>query len=198
MYKFEVKQKDRSRILYVFHLSMALFLALDLWHVQDGGRRDWVFSAVYSISCLFMFVAVIFHKQILADLTRHLSLLLFESTLIFCGAIYFWSKGIPLVAFSHGVLAGVIILFWIYLKKRVNGEVIIVSEANISFPGLAGDRIIEWNELANVIKKYDLVSFDFKNNKLVQVEVTNSDNINENEFNQFCQQQLSKEAGDNR
>jgi hypothetical protein len=140
---------------------------------------------------------VIFQKKILVDLTRHLSLLLFESTLIFCGAIYFWGKGIPLVAFSHGVLAGVIILFWIYLKKRVNGEVIIVSEANISFPGLAADRIIEWNELANVIKKYDLVSFDFKNNKLVQVQVANSDNINENEFNHFCQQQLAKETSEN-
>jgi len=176
---------------------MALFLALDLWHVQDNGRRDWVFSAVYSISCLLIFLAVIFQKKILVNLTRHLSLLLFESTLIFCGAIYFWSKGFPLVAFSHGVLAGVIILFWIYLKKRVNGEVIIVSEANISFPGLAGNRIIEWHELVNVIKKYDLVSFDFKSNKLVQVEVANSDEINEWEFNQFCQQQLSRDTNEN-
>lgn len=197
MYKFEVKQNDKSRILSVFHLSMALFLVLDLWHVQEAGRRDWVFSAVYSISCLFIFLAVIFQKKILVDLTRHLSLLLFESTLIFCGAIYFWSKGIPLVAFSHGVLAGVIILFWIYLKKRVHGEMIIVSEANISFPGLAGDRIVEWSELANVIKKYDLVSFDFKNNKLVQVQVVNSEDINENEFNQFCQKQLSRESNGN-
>jgi hypothetical protein len=94
------------------------------------------------------------------------------------------------VAFSHGILAGVIIFSWIYLKKRVNGEMIIVSNTNIIFPGLSADRIIEWNQLTHVIKKHDLLSFDFKNNKLVQVQVADTDDVNDDEFNRFCQNQL--------
>ena len=169
---------------------MTLILVLDLFHVHEEQKKDWVFSSVYFISCIFLFLAVIFQNKVLRDMTRHLSLLLFESALIFSGAIYFWSKGVSVVAFSHGILAGVIILFWIYLKKRVSGEMIIVSNTNIIFPGLSGDRIIEWNELTHVIKKHDLLSFDFKNNKLVQIQVTDTDEFNDDEFNRFCQHRL--------
>jgi len=169
---------------------MALILALDLFHVNEGQKKDWIFSSVYLISCAFLLFAVVFQRKILSDMAKHLSLLLFESALIFIGAIYFWSKGVSLVAFSHGILAGVIILFWIYLKKRVNGEVIIVSNKNIIFPGLSADRIIEWNELTHVIKRNDLLTFDFKNNKLVQVQVIDSGEFNDEEFNGFCQHRL--------
>ena len=53
-------------------------------------------------------------------------------------------------------------------------------------------RIIEWNELTNVIKRDDLLTLDFKNNRLLQVQILNADDISENEFNQFCLQQLNK------
>lgn len=96
-----------------------------------------------------------------------------------------------MVAVSHGILAGVIILFWIYLKKREFGETIVISETKIILPGLSGNRLVEWNELTNVIKKYDLLTIDFKNNKLLQVQVINTDLIDDGEFNQFCQQRLS-------
>ena len=190
MYTFQIKQKDKSKILSAFHLLIALIFILDLSHVHEIGKRDWIFSAVYFITCIFLFVAVIFQKKLLKNLSKHLALLLFESVLVLFGAIYFWAKGASLVAVSHGILAGVIILFWIYLKKREYGETIIITDANIVLPGLAGYRIIEWSELTNVIKKYDLLTLDFKNNKLLQVEVINTDPIDEDQFNEFCQQHL--------
>ncbi len=192
MYTFQVKQKDRSRILSAFHFLIALIFILDLSHVRRGEIKDWIFSGIYIGSIVFLFVAGLFQRKMLQNLSRHLSLLLFESAIVLCGAIYFWSKGASLVAFSHGILAGTIVLFWIYLKKREDGERIIISEVNIVLPGLSGDRIIEWNELTNVIKKYDFLTIDFKNNKLLQVHVINADNIDEDEFNQFCRQQLSE------
>lgn len=191
MYTFQVKQKDRTKILSAFHLLIALILILDLSHVHGEEVKDWGVFGIYSLVCIFLFIIVIFQRKILQNVSKHLVLLLFEAAVILCGAIYFWSKGASLVAFSHGILAGAIILFWIYLKKRESGEKIIVSEANIILPGLAGDRIVEWNELANVIKRYDLLTIDFKNNKLFQVQVIPFDPVNDNEFNQFCQQQLS-------
>lgn len=191
MYTFQVKQKDKSKILSAFHILIALIFILDLTHVHEEGRKDWIFAATYLGASIFLFVVGIFQKKLLHNISTHLALLLFESALILCGAIYFWSKGASLVSFSHGILAGAIILFWIYLKKRENGEKIIITDVNIILPGLAGERIIDWNELTNVIKKYDLLTLDFKNNKLLQVQVINTDEINEGEFNQFCQQRLT-------
>ena len=198
MYTFQVKQKNRSKILSVFHLLIALIFILDLSHVHEHEKRDWVFTTVYLAGCVILFASVALQKKILRSLTRHLSLLLLESALVFCGAIYFWARGASLVAFGHGVLAGVIILFWIYLKRRVNGERIIVSEKSIVVPGLSGDRIIEWSDLSNAVKKYDLLTFDFKNNKLLQVQVTGDENIDENEYNQFCTHQLSRSYTENK
>lgn len=191
MYTFQLKRRDWSQILSAFHILIALVLVFDLSHIIEQGKKDWVFSAVYAIAAAFLFIVGIFSKRLLGSLSKHLTLLLFQSVLIISGAIYFWSKGASLVAASHGILAGAIILFWIYLKKREDGEKIIISERNIILPGLSGDRIIEWNQLANVVKKHDLLTVDFRNNKLLQVQVINSDHIEEDEFNEFCQEQLN-------
>lgn len=191
MFTFQVKQKDNSKILSAFHLLIALILILDLLGVRIQEKKDWVFSAIYFISSVLLLILGIFSKKIFQNLSRHLPIFLYESALIFCGAIFFWSKGASLVSFSHGILAGAIVLFWIYFKRRINGEKIIISETHIILPGLSGDRLVTWNELTNVIKKFDLLTFDFKNNKLLQVQITDADTINENEFNEFCKQQLA-------
>ena len=96
-----------------------------------------------------------------------------------------------LVALSHALIAGILVLSMIYLRRKENGERIIVSISSVILPGLISERIVEWSELANVIKRDDLLTLDFKNNRLMQVQVINTDDIPENEFNQFCRQQLA-------
>jgi branched-subunit amino acid aminotransferase/4-amino-4-deoxychorismate lyase len=80
----------------------------------------------------------------------------------------------------------------IYLRRKDDGELVIVSMSNVILPGLTRQRIVEWSELTNVIKRDDLLTLDFKNNRLMQVQIVNADDVPENEFNQFCRQQLSK------
>jgi phosphoglycerol transferase MdoB-like AlkP superfamily enzyme len=193
VYTFQLKQRDWSKVLSAFHILIGLILVYDLTHVTEEGKKDWIFSTVYVIAALFLVLAGIFNRKLIPSLSKHLNLLLFQSFLVISGAIYFWSKGASLVAVSHAILAGAIVLFWIYLKKREDGEKIVVSERNIILPGLSADRLIEWNQLSNVIKKHDLLTIDFKNNKLLQVQVINADHIDEDEFNEFCQQQLAVE-----
>ena len=191
MYTFHIKQKNWSRILPAFNILIALVFLFDLLHVHEEGKKDWVFSSIYTIAGLFLFISGVFNKKLFHNLSRQLALLLFDSVLIISGAVYFWSKGASLVAASHAILAGVIILLWIYLKKREYGENIVVSEQSIVLPGLSGDRIVEWHQLSNVVKKDDLLTLDFKNNKLLQVHVINADHVAEDEFNRFCRDQLA-------
>ena len=190
MYKFQVKQKDRLKILPVLHLFVALIFIIDLSHVPDNGIKDWTFSAVYFLAFVLLLIAGIFYKKILNNFWRHFRLLFFESMLFLGGSVYFWSKGLSLVALSHAIIAGVLVLFMIYLRRKENGELIIVSESNVILPALTGHRIIEWGQLTNVIKRDDLLTLDFKNNRLMQVQIINDD-VPESEFNQFCRQQLA-------
>ena len=190
MYKFLVKQKDRLKILPVLHLLVALIFIIDLSHVPENRIKDWLFSAVYFIAFILLLVTAIFYKRILNTKSRHFLLLFFESMLFLGGSVYFWSKGLSLVAFSHAILAGVLVLFMIYLRRRESGDLIIVSMSNVILPGLTGQRIVEWSQLTNVIKRDDLLTLDFKNNRLMHVQIINADDVPENEFNQFCRQQL--------
>jgi hypothetical protein len=112
--------------------------------------------------------------------------------LFLAGSIYFWSKGLSLVALSHAFLAGVLVLFMIYLRRKESGELIVVSISNILLPGLTGQRVVQWTELTNVIKRDDMLTLDFRNNRLMQVQIINADDVPENEFNQFCRQQVEK------
>lgn len=192
MYKFQVKQKDRLKLLPVLHLLVALIFIIDLSHVPENRIKDWLFSAIYFIAFILLLIAAIFYKRILNNVARHFRLLFLESMLFLGGSVYFWSKGLSLVAFSHAILAGVLVLFMIYLRRKDDGELIIVSMSNVILPGLTRQRIVEWSELTNVIKRDDLLTLDFKNNRLMQVQIVNADDVPENEFNQFCRQQLSK------
>src|SRR5262249_5929377 len=158
--------------------------------VPEYRMKDWIFSALYFIAFIILLIAAIFYKKILNNISRHIRLLFLESMLFLAGSVYFWSKGLSLVALSHAILAGVLLLLMIYLRRQEQGESIIVSESNVILPGLAGHRIIEWSQLTNVIKRDDLLTLDFKNNKLMQVQIINADDVPENEFNQFCRLQL--------
>ena len=52
---------------------------------------------------------------------------------------------------------------------------------------------VSWNEVNNVILKDGLLTIDFKNNRLFQHIILNSEeDISEKEFNEFCNQQLNK------
>lgn len=190
MYILQLKERDHFKILAVFYLLIALMFIFDFSFTGKDGIKDWIFAGVSLIATIFLIIVAFFQKKLGVTLTRHLSILLFISAVLMGGAIYFWSKNAMLLAPSHLLLSGVVILIWIFLKKRVDGEKIIVDEKHIILPGLFVYRIVLWSELTNLVKKHDLLTLDFKNNKLLQTELINEDAINEEEFNRFCQAQL--------
>ena len=51
-----------------------------------------------------------------------------------------------------------------------------------------------WGKLANVLIKDNIVTLDFKNNRLIQEEIDNAKSIDEAGFNHFAQQQLIKSS----
>lgn len=67
-----------------------------------------------------------------------------------------------------------------------------VNENNVIYPSFPKKKI-NWKDLSNLILKDDLLTIDFKNNKIIQQKIAEaSATINEKEFNEFCRQQLNK------
>ncbi|MCO5235166.1 MAG: hypothetical protein M9933_02770 [Chitinophagaceae bacterium] len=65
--------------------------------------------------------------------------------------------------------------------------------------GISDERVVvntffrkyyDWKQLANVVLKDGLLTLDFKNNRIIQREIMQQE-INVEEFNSFCKEQLS-------
>lgn len=57
----------------------------------------------------------------------------------------------------------------------------------INFP----KREFDWNLFSNVVLKDNILTLDFKNNKLIQAEIEKQQNLDEKQFNLFAHSQLS-------
>jgi len=90
-------------------------------------------------------------------------------------------------------------LYWVALVVLVIGFfqgianrtlVVQVNPDRIIYPSFPA-RFIHWHELSNIILKDDLLTIDFKNNKIIQQLIEKSEpSLNEKEFNDFCDRQL--------
>ena len=70
--------------------------------------------------------------------------------------------------------------------------IVSITEKEITYPAFPKKQI-NWKDLNNVILKDGLLSVDFKNNKLIQQLIDETQTrIEEKEFNEFCRQQLNK------
>jgi len=119
-----------------------------------------------------------------------------------------WMSRKPLPDFWHRSIFGICALVWmkegfwpisillllfIVLDVIAHKKLVVhITDKTIIVPYIL-QKEIDWTELNNVVLKDGLLTIDFKNNKLFQHLVLNSDeDVNEKEFNQFCRQQLDK------
>jgi predicted membrane protein len=98
---------------------------------------------------------------------------------------------------SVGVLA-VIIFVALYLfvavvkGKKTN---LVFSEKGVQLTRVFKTIIYPWPKMDNVILKDDLLTIDFKSNKIIQAEITeDSEMVDEKIFNLFCSEQLMQQV----
>ena len=100
------------------------------------------------------------------------------------------------IASSLPVIIGILIIISgliekIILQKREFG----FSKNIIQENGIFGKKI-NWGELNRVILKDDILTIDYKNNKLIQVHTDNEDDddyeVEADEFNAYCQNRLGE------
>ncbi len=102
----------------------------------------------------------------------------------------FWFKYTGVIAFM--IFLGVyVFILYIQSKKAYVSS----SEAGISITGILKTMLYPWQQLDNVILKDNILTIDFKTNKIIQSEIVEeaakTDEIN---FNLFCKAQLKNNA----
>ena len=94
---------------------------------------------------------------------------------------------ISFVAIRSIPFAALLIVYALAVKKLYISPGIIINSKGIFITKMLSNPVHDWNEFNNIILKDDMLTLDFKNNKLLQLNITASATvIDENSFNNFC------------
>lgn len=178
---------SRIRLLPVMHgLTGILFLfnAIGIYH---SATPNWALTGLFILlglaSVVFPFVIRRYRKFPAANAIARL----LQVFVCLTGSLYFLSHMQPvggLLLFVVGL--GLAYIGWaeykvfqpVYVKADTTG---------ITVPTAFSARLIGWNQLNNVILRNDLLTLDFKNNKVLQLDVLDEIAPETREaFNNFC------------
>jgi len=179
-YVFVLKnEKTNNHFLINLILVFFNFMAFAFLLINDekriGQNLALLFAIVISGFYLFLVVINIILKKITPEIYHRVVFWLCATVWIKEG---FWWLSILIFIF---------VLFEILSHRKL---IIIVTDNKIILPSLF-QKQVKWEDLNNFILKDELLTLDFKNNKLLQHLIQNEEEkVDEKEFNDFCKSRL--------
>jgi hypothetical protein len=171
----KLKSYNLIRWLLLFLNIIALYIVSFSKPGSYGDRFG--ITGILQLAILFLFVK---RTEKFGVVERRWTLLGINAVIIFFWLR--WNLYLPAIA---------TILFEVIYLYAIRKFEVHVERGSILYPSFPRRRIL-WNELQNIILKDGILTIDFRNNKLIQQDLDEDNAVNEKEFNEFCQQQLSK------
>jgi hypothetical protein len=182
----------RLRLQPVMHGMVGILFLFNVIGVYKMANPNWFIAALFIVmgiaSLLFPFMLRRVRK--IAETNSVLRML--QAFTMLSGCLFFLSHLQPIIGFTL-LLAGLGVGYIGYAEYRIlQPSYVTVSESHITLPTLFGSRSHEWNEMKNVILRNDLLTLDFNNNKLLQLEVLDEFGpVEAAELNAFFQSRIS-------
>ncbi len=159
--------------LFFLHLIAAAVIAVN---ASNGYQKN---TAALSL-ITFLVISTVFYLLKNKFNQKNYQLVLFIAMVLFWLALAAW---LPAVIISIAIIFAFFIL-----QKRSTA---IFSAENIIINKSLFKKMYSWTAIQNVVLKDNLLSVDFKNNHLLQVELAADNKArDENFFNEFCRQLL--------
>lgn len=89
--------------------------------------------------------------------------------------------------YTIGFISLVLVLFYYIARRDLK---VLVNNEEIEYPSFPPKKI-KWAELNNIILKDGMLTIDFKNNKLIQQMIDDTNRVDEHLFNQYCHERLA-------
>ena len=182
MRQFEITLKNEKVKLYnrigwiilFIHLTVFLYLGLFLTDKQQANRYLFTLAAIGGCFLLRFYLQQKKTKwQINVD-------------------VFFALLAIGLVTNQQYLASLIPGVFYILSPFTARKFIVSFTEQRIVYPSFPA-RTIRWNSLSNAMLKDGLLTLDSRNNKLIQQPIDETlTSVNEQEFNDFCRQQLNK------
>jgi membrane-bound ClpP family serine protease len=159
--------------LQVQHTLVGLLLAVGAFYAPGFGNRLWL-----GIAAIITLLLVLFYKKL-----SHYGLLQWIVAGLQIAIILIFLQSIPIAIF---VLVGILTLG--LFKDHID---IHFTAEGVNYRPYLLRKKHAWSELQNVIIKDGLLTMDFTNNKIVQMNVDDAEtDVKEETFNAYCKEKL--------
>lgn len=195
MYKFRILHPNamtRLRLQPVMHGMIGILFLFNVIGVYKLPDPNWFIAALFVVmgfaSMLFPFMLRRVRK--IAETNTVLRML--QAFTMLSGCLFFLSHMQPVIGFTL-FLAGLGVAYIGYAEYRIlQPSYVTIDNTAITLPTVFGTRRYGWSEMKNVILRNDLLTLDFKNNKLLQLEVLDEFGpVEAAEMNAFFQSRIS-------
>lgn len=169
MYKFIINDKGPDLDIVITRALLALSAIATLAYRTDGGIiLNW-------LSFLLLVTGAIFIKPLIEKL--HVSKMVL---LLLAALILFFA--------THSITFALILLMYGYLIKFLyRKSSVLINNQIIKIDKLLFSPSYKWSDFSNIILKDNLLTLDFRNNKLLQLDINEEKtDVDQEEFNAFC------------
>jgi hypothetical protein len=181
----------RLRLQPVMHMLIGLLFLLNGIGIYKSPVPNWSMAVFFLVlgfaSIIFPFFMKRFSNiQAANSLTR-----MIQAFTCFTGCLFFLENKEPLIGLLL-LLTGVASAYIGYAEYKIFQPAFArIDMMGITLPTTFSERLIGWNQLNNVILRDDLLTLDFKNNKVMQLEVLDETGlVTTEEMNAFFKSRL--------
>lgn len=182
---------SRIRLLPVMHGLTGILFLFNTVSVYQGEQPNWllaIFFLAMGLGCIaFPFIMKRFKKFSEANSIARLV----EAFICLTSCLYFLSHKNPLTGLFL-LLVGICLAYVGWMEYKIfQPSFIRFDTTGITLPTTFSTKLVGWNELNNVILRNDLLTIDYKNNKILQLEVLDEPTpVQREELNAFFQKRV--------
>lgn len=198
----ESKQLKRNQITGM-HLMVGFLLigiGMVTWMVPDDVKQPALhflnyFGLMYALlGFAIILICILFNKKIIQTKANAVIRIIEIIALLLMLAFSVYKKWYLPIGYSSVALTGIIITYLLE-KNHKKDKKAIFNEKGIKIPGLRRHSNAPWSEINNIILKNNILTIDFRNNKLYQAHLSkNNTELNRQDFILFAKEQISNNS----
>lgn len=174
MYKFRILHPNaltRLRLQPVMHGMTGILFLFNVIGAYKMEDPNWLIALLFTLIGLASIIFPFVMRRVRKFSEANSVLRMLQAFTMMSGCLYFLSHMQPIVGATL-FLAALGVAYIGYAEYRILQPAYAEFDTSgISLPRVFGTRRIGWNEMNNVILRNDLLTLDFKNNKILQLEV---------------------------
>ncbi len=169
MYTFNIKDNSPNIDVLVTRCLLALASIASVLYQS----KQYFFINV--LSAVILFTAAIFVNTLLVKYKVDNRILLIVAAIL-------------LFITTHAIIfAAILIVYGMIVKKLYKEPVVTINTEGVVIKKMFANPVHAWDEFNNIILKDNLLTLDFKNNKLLQLTIVENEiMVDEGSFNHFC------------